>query len=192
MKATRTILLLALLAAGCSTKGENSALVLTKVLAPKGSGTADAGPGSVQQCTSSPGDTETSFLLIGPDNFGSIGVAVDNRLKNLSDTNNILRTNSADFYVHQAVVTYEMAAGTGSAPAGSTPPASGGVLNGSSGTVGVILFPSHLTGVSAGAFIRATIHLEGTLLDGMTVKTSQREFLIEYCGTPGCAGNTCL
>jgi hypothetical protein len=192
MKATRTILLLALLAAGCSTKGENSALVVTKVLAPKGSSSADAGAGSVLQCTSSPGDTESSFLLMGPDNFGSLGVAVDNRLKNPSDTNNLLRTNSADFYVHQAVVTYEMAAGTGSAPAGSTPPSGGAVPQGTSGSIGVVLFPSHLTGVSAGSFIRASIHLEGTLLDGSTVKTSQREFLIQYCGTPGCAGNPCL
>jgi len=40
MKATRTVVLLALLAAACTTKGENSALVITKVLTSKGTTTA--------------------------------------------------------------------------------------------------------------------------------------------------------
>jgi len=39
MKATRTVVSLALLAAACTTKGENSALVITKVLTSKGTTT---------------------------------------------------------------------------------------------------------------------------------------------------------
>src|SRR2546425_563546 len=80
--------------------------------------------------------------------------------------------------------------------ANATPPASGVVEAGAIGTVGVVLFPSRFSaasaGVAAGSFIRATLHVEGKLLDGSSVKTSEREFLFQTCGTTGCAGNPCL
>jgi hypothetical protein len=193
MKATRTVVLLALLAAACTTKNENSALVITKVLQSKG--TTAAG---VVTCPSiTVGDVEFNYILIGPDNFGQVFLVVDNRTVDISTQNTVLRTSSSDFLPHQVVVSYEVLGnGTMNAPAtvavaGVVVPAHG------QGPVGIpALFPSTFGaaagGIAAGTFIRATLHLEGKLIDGSTVKTAEREYIFRACGGTGCAANPCL
>jgi hypothetical protein len=193
MKATRTVVLLALLAAACTTKGENAALVITKVLTSKGTTTA----GVVTCPVIAAGDTELSFILLGPDNFGQVGLVVDNRIPDPSTQNTVLRTNSADFLPHQVVASYEVL-GTGTVNAPATVAAAGVVVP--SKTAGPVivpaLFPSTFGaaagGIAAGTFIRATLHIEGKLTAGSTVKTSEREYLFRVCGATGCAGNPCL
>jgi hypothetical protein len=193
MKATRTVVLLALLAAACTTKGENAALVITKVLTSKGTTTA----GVVTCPVIAAGDTELSFILLGPDNFGQVGLVVDNRIVDPSTQNTVLRTNSADFLPHQVVASYEVL-GTGTVNAPATVAAAGVVVP--SKTAGPVivpaLFPSTFGaaagGIAAGTFIRATLHIEGKLTAGSTVKTSEREYLFRVCGATGCAGNPCL
>ena len=192
MKATRTVVSLALLAAACTTKGENSALVITKVLTSKGTTTA-----GVTTCpTIAAGDTELSFINIGPDNFGQVGLVVDNRIVDPSTQNALLRTNSADFLPHQVVASYEVL-GTGTVNAPATVAAAGDVPPKTAGPVIVpALFPSTFGaaagGIAAGTFIRVTLHIEGKLADGSTVKTSEREYLFRACGATGCAANPCL
>jgi len=192
MKATRTVVLSALLAAACTTKGENAALVITKVLTSKGTTT-----GGVVTCpTIAAGDTEQSFINIGPDNFGQVGLVVDNRIVDPSTQNTVLRTNSADFLPHQVVASYEVL-GTGTVNAPATVAAAGDVPAKTAGPVIVpALFPSTFGaaagGIAAGTFIRATLHIEGKLSDGSTVKTSEREYLFRTCGATGCAANPCL
>jgi hypothetical protein len=183
-------------AAACTTKGENSALVTTRVVTGVASGAAtDAGTTPIV-CTLSATAAELTFIPLGPDNIGQVGVGVDNRLVDPSAQNTLFRTNSADFYAHQAVVSYEIIGGGGSITASTTPPASGLVPSGQSGTIGVALFPSKFSGqssgIAAGTFIRVTLHIEGKLLDGSSVKSSDREFLFQTCATAGCAGNPCL
>src|SRR5437762_11779811 len=152
-------------AAACTTKGENSALVTTKVVTGTASGgAADAGAGTPIQCKLDAAATELTFIPLGPDNFGQIGVGVDNRLSDPSSLNTIFRTNSADFLANHVVVSYEVIGGGGSITANATPPASGVVPAGNIATVGVVLFPSRFSaasaGVAAGSFIRATLHVE--------------------------------
>jgi hypothetical protein len=193
MKATRTVVLLALLAAACTTKGENSALVITKVLISKG--TTAAGVTTCPPITVS--DVESNYILIGPDNFGQVFLVVDNRILDVSTQNTVLRTPSADFLPHQVVVSYEVL-GTGTLTAPSTVAVAAVVVpTKGQGPVGIpALFPSTFGavagGIAAGTFIRATLHLEGKLIDGSTVKTAEREYIFRTCGAAGCAANPCL
>jgi hypothetical protein len=194
------ILLVALVAfavlvqTACGTKGENSALVVTKVLPPAASGP----DGGTVQCTVDPSGKELSFLPLGQDSFGSIALVVDNRLQNQTNQNPILRTDSSAFLPHSVMVTYEvLGAGTLGSAILNTIPSSGVVVSaGATGPVFAMLFPngfgSVVGSVAPGTFIRATMHIEGKLLDGSSAKSSEREYLFEYCGAAGCSGNRCL
>jgi hypothetical protein len=183
-------------ASACTTKGENSALVTTRVVSGVASGPADAGPGPASCKLDATGTSELAFISLGPDNFGTVGVGISNRIVDATQQNPLLRTNSSDFYANHAVVTYEVIGTGGTITANGTPPASGLVPQGGTGTVGVVLFPSRFSaagaGIAAGTFIRATIRIEGKLLDGSTVKSSDREFLFQACGSAGCGNNPCL
>src|SRR5438067_5309098 len=86
--------------AACTTKGENSALVTTKIVPGKASGGADGGGGALS-CAFSPTDTEIDNVSLAPGSLGNIGVVVDNRLVDPSAQNTILRTNTTDFQPHQ-------------------------------------------------------------------------------------------
>jgi hypothetical protein len=193
MKATRTVVLLALLAAACTTKGENAALVITKVLQSKGTTTA----GVVTCPIITVGDPELSYILIGPDNVGQVALVVDNRILDPSTQNAVLRTSSVDFLPHQAVASYEVL-GTGTVNAPSAVAAAGVVVPAKTAGPVIVpaLFPSTFGaaagGIAAGTYIRATLHLEGKLIDGSTVKTSEREYIFRTCGAVGCAANPCL
>src|SRR5437870_13466846 len=137
-------------AAACTTKGENSALVTTKVVTgtASGGGAADAGTGAAIVCKLDATGSELTFIPLGPDNFGQIGVGIDNRLTDPSSLNTIFRTNSADFLANHVVVSYEVIGGGGSSTANATPPASGVVPAGNIATVGVVLLPSRSSAAS--------------------------------------------
>ena len=160
------------------------------MVAPKATGT-----GTTLTCTLSPGDVETSFLAVNPaENTGTVGVVVLNQaLPNI--TNPLLRVDTNTFLPHQAVVDYEVIGGGASIlektiPAtGATVPSAGGL-----GSIAVQMLPagSVPATLAAGTFIRTTFHIEGKLVDGSSVHTSEREYLFQICTTPGCAANPCL
>jgi hypothetical protein len=177
----------------CTTKGQNSAVVTTKIVQGKSSGSADAGPGAGTLCAFAPGDTEIDNVPLGPGSFGLIGVVVDNRLLNASSVNPLLRTNSNDFQPHQAVVSYEVLGG-GSVNSATTIPAAGmAIPGGGTGVVPLTLFPSGFAaasaGIAGGTYIRVTLRIEGKLTDGSTVKSSDREYIFLSC--PACAAAAC-
>ena len=43
-----------------------------------------------------------------------------------------------------------------------------------------------LAGLASGTIVRVMLHIEGKLLDGSTVHTSEREYLFQICSTAGC------
>src|SRR2546423_1257255 len=54
-------------------------------------------------------------------------------------------------------------------------------------TVGFNIFNGlDTTALPAGAFVRTIFHLEGKLLDGQYVHTSEREYLFQVCRVAGC------
>src|SRR4051812_7334577 len=106
-----SILFTALLGVACTTKNNNSALVITKVVL--GTATTDPGPPVVTTCTYDPSANEFDFAQIDPaaNTGGVMGVVVQNNLIDPSSLNPELRTNSATFKPHQVVADYEVVGG---------------------------------------------------------------------------------
>ncbi len=182
-----TLICAALLAASCSTKNENAFLVITKLVAPTA-----VTSGTTTTCTFSPASDETVFATVNasapPTSTKGFRLAavVENRLT--PNTNTTLgRLNSYDFVAEQVVVSYEAA---GSAAVSIKPqiiPAGGVVKAGGSSAIGIDFFTPGTTGVPGpGTTLRLVFHLEGKLLDGSTVKSSEYEYLVTTCGTATC------
>src|SRR5713101_1409994 len=139
MKTRNAILLLSLLLASCTTKNENSALVITKIIP----ATASVNGTSVS-CVCDPAAQEfTPALPFNPaENRGFVAAVTTNNLPSTVTLNALLRTDSTTFLPHQAVVSYE-AVGTGPfGPAQNIVPTSGIEVPGAggSGTVGLNIF----------------------------------------------------
>ena len=200
---TRTILLAAAFAAACTTQN-NSALVITAVVPPEVGTTTSATtpPVTTTTCTFKTDAKEFSFLAVNlTENQGNVAAVVQNFMPPTNSANS-LNLDAAFFLPHQAVVHYEFPGNPGGAPpTGVTVqnpaiiPVSGlEVPSGGTATVGIPMFlPGVITGaVPKGTFIRTTFHIEGKLLGGANVHTSEREYLFEVCTDPGCAQNVCL
>lgn len=192
MNVRNGIALLGLLAGACSTNGQRSDLVVTKVV----EATFDATAGT---CTFDAAAQELAFSSLNPtSNIGEVAAVVNNRLIDPSGVNPTLRTNTAYFQPHQVVVGYEVLPRTpGAAPPYTINPqivAAGGVVvdTGGTGTVAAPLFlPGVLpAGAATGDFIRVTFHVEGTLGDGSKVSTNNREYLFKVNTTA--TANPCL
>ncbi|MGE5048555.1 MAG: hypothetical protein ACM3PC_08320 [Deltaproteobacteria bacterium] len=197
---TRTILLAAALAAACTTQN-NSALVIIKVVPPKAeTSTSTPTTPAVTTCTFDPASPELSFVPVNlAENEGNVAAVVQNFMPPTNSANT-LNLDASVFLPHQAVVRYEFLGAAGT-PAGVTVqnpaiiPVSGlEVASGQTATVGIPMFATGVISgaVPAGTFIRATFHIEGKLLGGANVHTSEREYLFETCDVAGCANNVCL
>ena len=79
-----------------------------------------------------------------------MGVGVHNRLLDPSAQNALFRTNSADFYAHQAVVSYEIIGGAGSI-----------IMNGN-----IVLDNSPLSFVTTSGSNGASITINGNIIAG--------------------------
>ena len=186
------VILALLLAAGCKTRNENSALPIVGIIPP--TATASGGTGGVPAqvtCVFNPDSTEfTPFLPYNPaENRGMIAAVVENNATDPTALNPLLRTNSTSFLPHQAVVSYEfIPAGAGAAPPQQVIPTGGVVVpsGGARTSVGVSIFSGLNISVPAGTYIRVTMHLEWKLLDGSLVNSAEREYLFQFCTTPGC------
>jgi hypothetical protein len=158
--------------------------VITKVIPPKATTT-----GSTTSCSfDASGTDEFSYLPFNPaENQGSVAAVVHNNLVDTATLNGVLRTDSNVFLPHQVVVNYEVVGG-GGAPGQNIVPVSGlEVKTGDEAPVGFLIFNGvSVSGIAAGSFVRATFHVEGKLLDGSTVHTSEREYLFKICNTAGC------
>jgi hypothetical protein len=189
---TRTILLAAACAAACTTQN-NSALVITTVVAAKAETSTTTPP--VTNCKFDASADETSFQPINlASDDGTMGAVVHNAMP-ATNSNNSLNLDAAVFEAHQAVIRVEFPGGT--PPGVSVPnpiivPVAGVVVSGATASIPVPLLPQGvITGnVPDKTFIRTTFHIEGKLLGGSSVHTSEREYLFEAC--PLCADNPCL
>jgi hypothetical protein len=189
---TRTILLAAAFAAACTTQN-NSALVITSVV-PATADTSTATP-PVITCNFDPSTPEVSLQPINlASDDGTMGAVVNNFMPP-TNSNNSLNLNAAVFEAHQAVIRVEFPGGT--PPGVSVPnpiivPVGGVVESGATVTIPVALLPQGaITGtVPDKTVIRTTFHIEGKLLGGSSVHTSEREYLFKAC--PLCADNACL
>jgi hypothetical protein len=178
MKTRNALAILALLASSCMARNENSALVISAVIPPTAS---SSGTPPVLSCKFDPSQAEYTSLPYNPaENRGIVAALVQ--------INTILRTDSTNFLPHQAVVTYEYIPASAGTPPGQTIVAAGGieVPGGGKGTVEVDMFTGAPISLPNGTIIRVTFHLEGKLLDGSLVHTSEREYLFRFCTTAGC------
>lgn len=191
MKTRNAIVALALLLASCKTRNENSQLSIVSVVPPIATFTAGPTPGSpgTVSCKFDPGTAEFSELPYNPaENRGRIAAVVQNNLTPTTGLNALLRSDTATFLPHEAVVSFEYIPATaGAAPGGNTIPVSGlEVPAGSKATVGINIFSGTPVSVPDGTFIRVTFSIKGKLLDGSIVQTSEREYLFRSCTTAGC------
>jgi hypothetical protein len=192
MNTRNLLVVLALLGAGCTTRNENSALVITSVIPPKATASGAGATASVS-CAFDQTVAEFTELPYNPaENRGEVGAVVQNNLVSTAALNPQLRAESTTFLPHQAVVKYEYIPGTAGTPPGQTViPVSGvEVPVASKGTVGFSVFNGVTIAVPAGTYIRVTMHLEGKLLDGSVVSTAEREYLFRFCTTAGCGQNS--
>ena len=186
MKKLPLIVVLALLA-GCKARNQRSDVLITAIIPPKASSTG-SGAAAVLGCEFDTASPEfTPFLPYNPaENRGMIAAVVQNNLTDTSSLNPDLRTNTTIFMPHQAVVDYELIPG-GGAPAEQVIPTSGvTVASGQKSAVGIEIFRGVAITPAPGTYIRVTLHLEGKLADGSLVRSSEREYLFQYCTTPGC------
>jgi hypothetical protein len=187
MKTRNALAILALLASSCMTRNENSALVISAVIPPTATATGSGATSSLG-CKFDPSQAEYTSLPYNPaENRGVVAAVVQNNLTATSSLNTILRTDSTNFLPHQAVVTYEYIPASAGTPPGQTIVAASGieVPGGGKGTVEVDMFTAPIA-VPNGTTIRVTFHLEGKLLDGSLVHTSEREYLFSFCNVAGC------
>ncbi len=190
MKSRKALAILFLLAGSCTTRNENSALVISSVIPPIASAVG-TGAATALGCKFDPGSPEyTPDLPYNPaENRGSIAAVVVNNLSPTTSLNPLLRGDSTSFLPHQAVVNYEyLPAAAGAAPGTNIIPTTGIVVpgGGGKGTVGIDIFNGLAVSVPNGTYIRVTFHLEGKLVDGSLVHTAEREYLFRYCTTAGC------
>jgi|GEM_PF-1665712 len=183
-----TLIGAALLALSCTTKNENGFLVITKMVAP----VVTTGSTGGTTCTFSPATDETIFATVNPGvpptstKGFRLAAVVENRLTP-NGNQATGRVNTFDFVVEQAVVNYE-AAGTIAVSIGQQiVPAIGLVKAQGSAAIGLDLFTPGLTGIPGpGTPIRVVFHLEGKLLDGSVIHSSEYEYLVTTCGTATC------
>ena len=188
---TRIAVLLVLLAAGCKVQN-NAALVIGNMVPGKLQTTTGTTGGA---CLFDPGAQEVDFLPLNPaENTGTMGVVVQNQIQATSSVNGILFTDSSMFLPHQAVVDYEVV-GVGAVGSQKVVAVSGATVpGGGKGSVITPLVPAGSVPATTapGSVLRVTFHLEGKLVDGRTVHTTEREYLFVICNGAGCAGNPCL
>jgi hypothetical protein len=188
MKTRNALAILALLASSCTTRNENSALVISSVIPPTASATG-SGATTVLGCSFVLSTAEFTSLPYNPaENRGIVAAVLQNNLTPTATLNTILRADTTSFLPHQAVVNYEYIPSSAGTPPGQTVVAAGGleVPGGSKGTVEVDMFTGPPISVPNGTYIRVTFHLEGKLLDGSLVHSSEREYLFRFCNTAGC------
>ncbi len=188
MKTRHAIVALALLLASCKTRNENSFLTIVGLIPPTATASGTGATATVS-CKFDPGSGEFSQLPYNPaENRGSVAAVVQNSISPALGLNSLLGTGTTTFLPHQAVVDYEfIPASAGAAPGQNTIPVSGlEVPTSSKATVGIDIFNGVAIAVPNGTYIRVTFHIEGKLLDGSTVHTSEREYLFRYCNTAGC------
>jgi hypothetical protein len=155
----------------CTTTGGDSFVVITRVVQATGAAIVAGSP--VQPCTVDSSAPEVLAPAFDPAIGLDIFFAVENRAPTVVTTP---RLESNDFLVDQAILSYEVVGGGGTAPADSSAAAQGFVLAGNKSAAFVVQAVA-AGKVTAGQTLRVHIYLQGKLLDGTTVRTNNYEFI---------------
>ncbi len=180
------------LCAACTTSSERGDIVAIKIVEPT------ASTGTTTGCVLDTGTPELTFGSFDPSLATSytMGLVVENRLASNANTASG-RLNTNDFQVEQARISYELpdnpktivaTIGEHVVPANALIPAS------TTGVAGVVLAPADVIALLKGqqGDIRFKVRLEGRLLDGSGVNSSQYEYVARVCspyGSAGCGGS---
>jgi hypothetical protein len=187
---------MALAAVACTTDNERSDLVITKAVRP----TIVSSSGGSASCEVNTGTSEATFGGLDPTLATSytMGLVMENRLS--TNANPVVgRLNTNDFQAEQTRVDYEFPDPAFQGSVGEhVTPANGLVPTGSSAAIGTVLIPADViatlknstSGGNVGT-LRIKARVEGKLLDGSSVKTSQFEYTIRVCTGCGPALPTC-
>jgi hypothetical protein len=168
MKLILTTTIAAALLAGCSTNGEESLLVATKLIQANASTAATAAG-----CAYTTDTNENVFGVFDPAVGYQHALVVENRLQD--NTNLTLgRFNSNEFQVEGATVKTDVLVGPAQSIPEQTVPANGLIQVGQSAPVAIQL--AQPGAIQAGSEVRFHIQVFGRLLDGSKVKTNTYEY----------------
>ncbi|MFL5424730.1 MAG: hypothetical protein ACJ783_06825 [Myxococcales bacterium] len=179
MKLIVTTTIAAALLAGCTTHGEDSFLVATKLV----QATEGDDPGS---CVYDVATAENSFGLFDPAAGYVHAVVVENRLQDNTDLN-VGRFNTNEFQVEGATVKTEVLFGPPQSIPDQTVPANGLILV--AGSLPIAIQLAQPGAIQAGSEVRFHIQVFGRLLDGSKVSTNTYEYSAAADTIP--AGNPC-
>ena len=192
---TAVVIALAAALSACSTKDERSDIVITEVI--KATVVGGTGCGFDAQTA----ETFNQVQDITVTDFYNRGLVVDNRLtSNANAATGRLNTNDFEVQSARVKITFPDPAFQGTAIE-RTVPTAGLAKVAASTALGVQLFTPEITSLlraiplAAGKLgtIRVAVRLDGNLLDGSGVQSTEREYVLSICqgciGTPGaCTG----
>jgi hypothetical protein len=170
MKLIVTTTIAAALLAGCSTNGEDSLLVATKLIQ---ANPATATTGAVAGCAYTTDTNENVFGVFDPSVGYQHALVVENRLQD--NTNLTLgRFNTNEFQVEGATIKTDVLVGPAQNISEQTVPANGLIQIGQSAPVAIQL--AQPGAIQVGSEVRFHIQVFGRLLDGSKVKTNTYEY----------------
>lgn len=173
---------LSAVAAACTTKDERGDIVLSKFVGPKANGAS---------CSLEPGTAETAGLVadVNRTPFVRRGAIVENRLaSNANPAVGRLNTNDFEAQTARIRVTFPDP-GYAGATIERTVAVSGIAKAGSSQAVLVEILPNDVVAALKGkalpasgfGTVRVATRLEGNLLDGTTVQSTEYEYVLNVC-----------
>ncbi|MFL5291400.1 MAG: hypothetical protein ACJ79U_07770 [Myxococcales bacterium] len=166
MKLIVTTTIAAALLAGCTTHGEDSFLVATKLV--------QATAGDVAgTCIYDAATLENAFGRFDPAAGYVHAVVVENRLQDNTDLN-VGRFNTNEFQVEGATVKTEVLVGPAQSIPDQTVPANGLILV--AGSLPIAIQLAQPGAIQAGSEVRFHIQVFGRLLDGSKVSTSTYQY----------------
>ena len=169
MKLILTTTIAAALLAGCSTHGEDSHLVATKLIqATPAADTTGAGG-----CAYSADTLENAFGLFDPSAGYQHAVVIENRLQDNTDLN-LGRFNTNEFQVEGATVKTDVLVGPAQSIPEQTVPANGLIQVGQILPVAIRL--AQPAAIQPGSEVRFHIQVFGRILDGSKVSTNTYEY----------------
>jgi len=180
MKLILTTTIAAALLAGCTTHGEDSLLVATKLIQ------ANASTGTTAGCVYATDTLENVFGVFDPSVGYQHALVVENRLQDNTDLT-LGRFNTNEFQVEGATIKTDVLVGPAQSIPDQTVPANGLIQVGQNAPVAIQL--AQPGAIQVGTEVRFHIQVFGRLLDGSKVNTNTYEY--SAAADTITAGNPC-
>jgi len=183
MKLILTTTIAAALFAGCTTHGEDSLLVATKLIQ---ANPVTASTGSAGGCAYTADTLENAFGVFDPSVGYQHALVVENRLQDNTNLN-LGRFNTNEFQVEGATIKTDVLVGPAQSIPEQTVPANGLIQVGQVAPVAIQL--AQPGAIQPGSEVRFHIQIFGRLLDGSKVNTNTYEY--SAAADTIAAGNPC-